>query len=186
MSDWKVWKYDSYEEYVRAQIAANHRKQNNVWVEKKTIEKIHTHCPNAKHVLCHGTRNGAEMNMFNSVYEKCVIIGTEISDTAEKFNNTVQWDFHEVNADWEGKMDVVYSNSFDHSYDPEKCLTTWRDQLNDDGRLVIEFQDQPMKYSDPLEMSSESFEKLFSQLSLEIDLKTTGSHGVDLYFLKKS
>lgn len=188
MPDWKVYEYESYDEYVKAQIHANHKKENLVWVQKKAIEKIYQYLPDAHYILCHGTRNGEEIELFKWFYERCVITGTEISDTATKYRHTVQWDFHEVNPEWEGQMDIVYSNSFDHSYDPVKCLTTWRDQLSDNGMLVIEFQEQPMKYSDPLEISKDAFENLCSQLGLEVDRVTDGSHEVrnqNLYFLKK-
>ncbi|MBK6621188.1 MAG: hypothetical protein IPG32_10020 [Saprospirales bacterium] len=49
----------------------------------------------------------------------CEVIGTEISDSASKFSHTIEWDFHEVKPEWIGRADFIYSNSFDHSYDPE-------------------------------------------------------------------
>ena len=68
-------------------------------------------------------------------------------------------------------------------------MCTHQDQTSKSyGRLVIEFQHQPLKYTDPLEISKDAFENLCSQLGLEVDRVTDGSHEVhdqNLYFLKK-
>jgi hypothetical protein len=47
-------------------------------------------------------------------------MGTEISDTAGQFPYTIQWDFHKTKAEWIDATDFIYSNCFDHSYDPQK------------------------------------------------------------------
>lgn len=68
----------------------------------------------------------------------CDVIGTEISDTATQFENTIQWDFYDVKDEWIGKVDFIYSNSLDHSYDPEKALDAWMNCLTDNGVCIIE------------------------------------------------
>ena len=131
----------SYEEYVQTQIAGNKRKINNVWADEKTIDfiasYIRTTNPNAERGLCHGTRNGAEVRWFREKLN-IDITGTDISDTATQFPNTVQWDFHERNPTWANAFDFVYTNSHDHAYDPKKAFTTWVEQLKTNGRLFIE------------------------------------------------
>lgn len=182
---WDLWQYASYEEYVQAQKNANIKKEKCIWVEKHAIEKIHSVLSyiEVKNILCHGTRNGKELEYFSQLYPDINIVGSEISDTATKYANTVQWDFHEQHPDWINKFDIVYSNSFDHSYDPEKCLSTWKEQLSETGMLVIELQTQPAKRSDPLSISTEAFEYIIDSLGMVIKHKDTGSYAVPLYFI---
>ena len=66
------------------------------------------------------------------------MIGTEISDTAEQFPNTIQWDFHDVKPEWIDATDFIYSNSLDHSYDPEKCLNAWMSCVTPRGVCILE------------------------------------------------
>jgi len=65
-------------------------------------------------------------------------MGTEISDTATQFPNTIQWDFHEVKPEWVGAVDFIYSNSFDHTYDPERCLNAWMSCVRSGGMCILE------------------------------------------------
>ena len=87
--------------------------------------------------LCHGTRRGKEQEWFRK-YLKSDVIGTEISDTATEFDNTIQWDFHDVKDEWLNNVDFIYSNSFDHSYDPKKCLNNCMSCLRDGGICILE------------------------------------------------
>lgn len=134
----KIFSGDSYEDYVNAQISANKRKINHSWVEREDIVKISKFCKDPKHILCHGTRQGYEQKYFLEIYKECNVIGTEISPTALQFENTVQHDFHDVKKEWISKFDIVYSNSFDHTYDPNKCISIWSEQLKSDGILAID------------------------------------------------
>jgi len=87
--------------------------------------------------ICHGTRRGQEQKWFSEKLNADVF-GTEISDTACSFPKTLQWDFHEVKEEWLGQFDFIYSNSFDHSYDPQKCLNSWMSCLKSGGLCIIE------------------------------------------------
>ncbi len=66
------------------------------------------------------------------------MVGTDISDTATQFPNSVQWDFHDRNEDWVGQFDFVYTNSHDQGWNPQQAFTTWLEQIKDDGVLFIE------------------------------------------------
>jgi hypothetical protein len=103
-------------------------------------EYISKHLGSVQFGLCHGTRQGKEQAWFKK-HLKCEVLGTEISDTAEQFPDTIQWDFHEVKPEWIGAVDFVYSNSFDHSYDPEKCLKAWMSCIRKGGLCVLEQSD---------------------------------------------
>jgi hypothetical protein len=144
----KIYNYESYEDYVNAQIEGNKRKIKNSYVDPISLGGLVGHLyeqyslkPST--ILCHGTRRGLEQQYFLDVYKSLGItpnvIGTEISPTALDYPNTIQWDFHEVKPEWVGAVDLVYSNSFDHSYKPIDCLDAWMSCLTKDGKCVIEY-----------------------------------------------
>ena len=179
----KVYQYKNHEEYVAAQVEANVRKIKNVWVDRRTIEIIAAKHDSVTKVLCHGTRNAKEQKYFQEFFPTAQILGTEISPTADQFPMTVQWDFHEVNADWVGSMDIVYSNAIDHSYDPVLALRTWANQLAPDGRLYVEHayapEDNYARASDPLEIHDPELKEILADLGLHLEstFDTTGIKG---------
>lgn len=165
----KIYKYDNYDDYVEAQTEANVIKINNVWVKKSTIAQIHKMQPFASRILCHGTRNAAEQNFFKSFYPAAEILGTEISHTATKFPMTIQHDFHEDMNN--GTWDIIYSNSFDHAYDPEKALTAWKKQLTSGGSIYLEHmldQNNRTRRWDPLQISAKELFKLIDSLGMKV------------------
>jgi hypothetical protein len=190
----KIYQYQTHEEYVAAQVEANVRKLKNIWVDRATIEQIAQRRPTANSIMCHGTRNAAEQKMFKEFYPNATIIGTEISHTAKDFPMTVQWDFHEEKADWLDYFDIVYSNAIDHSYNPTRVLTTWRNQLNKSGVLFLEHGhselDNYSRASDPLEIHDEEVRYLVTTLGMTIieTFETTGIKGrcpSRVYVIKK-
>ena len=134
--------YDTYREI---QTEGNKTKLNDVWVLEENIsflaDYIKAKIGHPKFGICHGTRRGMEQQWFRK-YLDCEVIGTEISDTASQFPHTIQWDFHEVKKEWRGAADFIYSNSFDHSYDPEKCLNAWMGCLAQGGLCILEHSSQ--------------------------------------------
>tara|TARA_B100001248_G_scaffold9854_1_gene6504 strand:+ start:15956 stop:16531 length:576 start_codon:yes stop_codon:yes gene_type:complete len=163
----KLWKYKDYEEYVRVQTEGNVSKIKNVWADQKVFDIIANYKPDAKDIICHGTRNGAELDMFKKAIPSLYyIVGTEISHTAKQFPNTIQHDFHEQIQSYVGKFDIVYSNSLDHSYDPYKALKTWTDQVNKNGMLCIELAtgaENKMRELDPLEISPKELTQIIEE-----------------------
>jgi SAM-dependent methyltransferase len=130
-----------YQRYKEIQTKGNKIKINNVWVLEENVkyisEIITRIIGQPTFGICHGTRNGKEQEWF-SKYLNCMVIGTEISDTAEQYPNTIQWDFHDTKPEWINSVDFIYSNSFDHSYDPERCLNTWISCLKPGGICILE------------------------------------------------
>ncbi len=136
-------KFD-YELYREIQTLGNKGKIDRVSVHKENIEylsrELEKHVSPIDFVLCHGTRNAAEQKFFRAALPDAkTILGTEISDTADQFPMTIQWDFHEVKPEWRGAVDVVFSNSFDHSYDPDKLFTAWLSCLRVKGIMALEW-----------------------------------------------
>jgi hypothetical protein len=128
-----------YERYRQVQIEGNRGKIGNVWVVEENIAYLADYLRphNPRFGICHGTRRGKEQEWFRK-YLQCDVIGTEISDTAQQFPDTIQWDFHQVKPEWLGAVDFIYSNSFDHSYDPGQCLTAWMSCIRPGGLCIIE------------------------------------------------
>lgn len=130
-----------YDKYRIIQQEGNKRKIGKVFVIEENIEflseYIKTIIPKPQFGICHGTRCGKEQEWFRK-YLGCEVIGTEISDTAANYPYTIQWDFHEVKPEWLNAADFIYSNSFDHAYDPEKCLNAWIKCLRRGGICILE------------------------------------------------
>ncbi len=126
----------NYKKYKAAQIALNKRKIKTTWVTAKDIEFISQFIKGSG--ICHGARNGFEVREFNK-YVKT--IGTDISDTALRYG-LIQWDFHKQNPEWIGKFDFVYTNSFDHSYNPELVFRVFMEQLKKGGKCIIHTSDK--------------------------------------------
>lgn len=141
--DFYLHEYSSYEEYKAIQITYNKNKIENVWADEATldlvVERVGKEFGYGKELfaLCHGTRNGFEQSYIGKKL-KVNIIGTDISETATEFSNSIQWDFHDRNEEWVGKCDFVYTNSLDQSWKPKLAITTWLDQLRSGGLLFIE------------------------------------------------
>ncbi len=143
-------KYEGdYETYKEIQTAANKAKLNWRSVQQANIEwlcdRLAEDGNRLQRILCHGTRNGAEQSFFLAKLPGAEIIGTEISDTAAQFPMTIQWDFHEVKPEWVGTIDVVFSNSWDHSYNPEKLFPAWLSCVAPGGAMVLEWSERHAK-----------------------------------------
>lgn len=168
----KIYQYKNYDEYVHEQEKANIAKLEKVWVRKENLEWIASKCEGVKDIICHGTRNAAEQNFFKEIWPDCEVIGTEISSTASKFPMTVQWDFAEPKDEWVEKFDLLYSNSFDHSFDIDKTMETWYNQVKVGGYFVVEVSTNPGNnksvISDPVSIETNELEKLLSLWDLEI------------------
>lgn len=139
--DWYLHEYESYEYYRSVQEHHNSRKLAKVWADETTLDRVAeivAAAVGSRPVsgLCHGTRNGFEQRYLNA---KGWIraIGTDIGKTATEFENTVRWDFHDVNEEWRNRFDFVYSNALDQAWKPRIALTTWLNQVLPGTGVVI-------------------------------------------------
>lgn len=130
-----------YQKYRQTQIEGNKRKLDQVWALEENIAFLSSYIKSVigpvNFGLCHGTRRGKEQQWFGK-YLNANILGTDISDTAEQFPDTIEWDFHKVKPEWLNSVDFIYSNSFDHSYDPQECIKAWMSCLKEGGMCIIE------------------------------------------------
>lgn len=193
--------YESYEHYKSTQIYHNKRKLNQVWADEETLnivaQRIKKAFGNDTKVfgVCHGTRNGFEQNYLSS--KICGdVIGTDISDTAVQFPNSIQWDFHDVKTEWLGRCNFIYSNSLDQSWKPKDALSTWLGQLSVGGLLFIEHTrahgPEGASEMDPFGVKPEYMPYLLSdwfghQISIEIikSIKSNSKETVWLFVLKR-
>jgi hypothetical protein len=173
----KLYNYKSYEDYVSAQVEANVRKIENSYVDPNSLGGLVNHLYTEyllkpKQIICHGTRRGLEQQYFLDICKSLglttTVIGTEISHTATDYPNTIQWDFHNVKDEWVNSIDIVYSNSFDHSYKPTECLDTWMSCLSDDGVCVLEYSDicdneSKVGVTDPFGATLEEYKDFISE-----------------------
>ncbi len=130
-----------YGKYKAIQTRGNRRKITRSWAREADIDflarYVRERLGTPRFGLCHGTRRGDEQRWFSERL-RCDVLGTEISDTATRFPNTIQWDFHDVKPEWIDRADFVYSNAFDHTYDPEKCLDAWMSCVRPGGLCLLE------------------------------------------------
>ena len=133
-----------YDKYRQVQTEGNKAKLGQVWASEENIaflsRYLTKHLSKVEFGLCHGTRQGKEQAWFKK-YLGCEVLGTEISDNARSFPDTTLWDFHDIRSEWLDSVDFIYSNSFDHSYDPEQCLRSWISCLRTGGLCIIEHSD---------------------------------------------
>lgn len=131
------YRYKDYTEYVDAQRDGFERKRNKVWASEENIAAISTYLKarGVKNGICHGVRGGHEVRWFRDFLD-AYVIGTEIGEPYAPY--IVQWDFNKPCAEWIRRFDFVYSNAFDHAYNPAETLRVWAEQLKPGGVLVIE------------------------------------------------
>lgn len=141
--DYYLHEYPSYERYREVQIFHNKKKINKVWADEVTLNRVAEIVLAKKQErpikgLCHGARNGFEQNYLNGLSVGIVALGTDISETAEDYENSVQWDFHDTKNEWKDHFDFIYTNSLDQSWQPKQALVVWLQQLKRNGILIIE------------------------------------------------
>ena len=166
----RTYQYNSYDEYIEKQTFYNKKKLHWDFTDRKSINYIVSKNKFAGCVICHGTRSGKEQQFFKEFLgPTSYIIGTEISETATQFPMTVQHDFAIPKSEWINKFDILYSNSFDHSYDPNKTMNTWLDQINDNGKMYIEWSETENNNNsemDPCAGSFKDFEIFLKEYNL--------------------
>lgn len=137
----KYWgKNFNFTKYKNIQVKINKSKLKLVWVKESEIKLmsdwLKKYRPDAKFGICHGSRNGFEIERFREHLD-IDVIGTDISETASRFPHMIQWDMHDVRDEWINNVDFIYSNAMDHTYDPHLCLKSWFSCLKNDGVLLL-------------------------------------------------
>jgi hypothetical protein len=135
----EIYQYKDYDEYITSQRRGYETKKERQWANEPNIKFI-SDCLQEfapQNGICHGTRSGKEQQWFMKYLKNCTCIGTEIGDTKE--DHIVNWDFNQNNPVWEKKFDFLYSNAFDHAFNPATTLQTWEQQVKDGGYILLEW-----------------------------------------------
>ena len=169
--DYVLFQYNSYEEYRETQIKWNRIKLERIWAESQVLDLVIERVKKANGAsnlfgLCHGSRNGFEQEYLARSLNGA-ILGTDISETALDFPNSVVHDFHDTNEDWVASVDFIYSNSLDQSWNPQLAIRVWVEQLKIGGLLFVEMSEghSPRQASkmDPFGVKPEYFAYLLTQ-----------------------
>lgn len=165
-----LYQYPDYDTYREVQTAGNKAKLRAQFVKQSHVKILSDYLAQqlgaVSFGICQGTRRGAEQAWFrDELGEGAEVIGTEISDTASQFPHTVQWDFHDTNPEWSGRADFVYSNSWDHAFDPTKAFGAWIDALRPGGLMLLDYtKGQSPEAANPLDPFGVALPRLVSLL----------------------
>ncbi|NJM82691.1 MAG: class I SAM-dependent methyltransferase [Tabrizicola sp.] len=165
-----LYAYPDYDTYRAVQTAGNKAKLKRQFVKESHVvtlsQAIDAAIGPVSFGLCHGTRRGLEQAWFTAHLTGAPhVLGTEISDTATDFPNTVQWDFHDSNPDWLGRADFVYSNSWDHAFDPGRAFAAWVESLRPGGWLLLDHnRNQAPESANALDPFGVTYERLVAML----------------------
>lgn len=139
----KKYEYKNYSDYVKHQKKAAKKKHSRVWAKKENIAdivdavKILIPGFEPKRGICHGARTGKEVTWFKK-YFGCKVLGTDIHPSPDAKVKLITWDMHDIKYAWIGLFDFVYSNSWDHFYDPEYGLKNWGLSCKPGGLIILE------------------------------------------------
>lgn len=184
MKNYYKQKVINYKKYVDAQIKKNREKFDKKSVKGTTLAWIAKHKgKDVEGVLCHGVRNGREMRKFRTFYPEADIVGTDIADTILDVEEGIQWDFHEVNPMWDEGFEIIYSNSLDHSFDPNLAISTWKQALERNGTMYVEWsaeghsEDNPNDFdeADCFQASLGEYVDLFRKHFTKVEVKQIDS-----------
>ena len=146
----KVYNYGGgYDAYLDVQRRTTTRKRRRQWATRGDMEFVASalvdHGYQTTSGICHGTRSGREQRWLMESLVKLgevpgMVIGSELhpDGVREADPLTFEHDFNKVRDDWVGRFSFVYSNSFDHAFDPAETLSVWAGQLRRGGVIILE------------------------------------------------
>ena len=170
--DWK-------QQYLKIQQNANHEKIDQQFETEENIlllcKILNDKIPEKKLGICHGTRTGKEQYWFNEhLSGNSYVFGTDISENADSYKDTIIFDMHNDNKEWLKKFNFIYSNSWDHSYNLKEMLLVWKKHLKKDGYIILNHTPghTPAGTSemDPTGCSSGYLKKILDELGLKTNI----------------
>ncbi|OHB58984.1 MAG: hypothetical protein A2173_01370 [Planctomycetes bacterium RBG_13_44_8b] len=113
------------------------------------------------------------------------VFGVEINPMAKRKDVHIG-SFDELPQEWEGRFDVLYSNSFDHSQDPYKTAQQWQKIVKKGGLFIIALSNEEgVSITDPVGMIRlEDIRKLFPGILLYYQ-RNGSRNGYNEVILKK-
>ena len=147
----KLLTFKTYEKYIKAQERTLRRRGIGPYFTDMEISLIcqwlEPHLVGIDRVMgvCHGARNGLEVDEFKKHLLDSVVFGTDLfpfsgrSEAHRGKSDVVKYDFSVRNSEWVGVFDFVYTNSLDHARDPVATLEVWMEQLKPGGYLFVQW-----------------------------------------------
>ena len=173
-------KSNAYETYLDIQKSAFERKIDNQWETKENIimlsDYLNSRFSKEKIIgICHGTRTGSEQRWFNEhLYKGSYVFGTDIGSDLEEYEDTIYFDMNEDNLDWKNKFNFIYSNSWDHSFNPVPMLANWYSHLKQGGIMILNHTAthssenyESVSETDPVAISSDELINILQEIKLE-------------------
>jgi SAM-dependent methyltransferase len=123
-------------------------------------------------MICLGTRNNWERDVFKSLLKKVEVYSLDIAPAS---NADYIMDFNSFPSDWENKWDIIYSNSIDHSISPDDCFKEWVRILKPGGIMYTDWDTQNSEKVTPTAadcsiFSKEAVEKAIEESSPNIEI----------------
>lgn len=113
-----------------------------------TIKDVRDQIGYPEKICCMGCRTGTEVFEFKEVFPKAEVHGVDIAENISTIRTHLDvrielQDFNKLPKDWQGRFDLVFSNSIDHAFDPIKTFSEWQRVTKPGGHLLIEFSTTP-------------------------------------------
>jgi hypothetical protein len=138
----RLIKFSSYQEYLDAQELRSKSLRRRSHFLPREIYRVCEYIKRKDLVIadgvCHGARTGLEVDEFKK-WLPVSMFGTDLFPKQTGNSKVVQWDFNRPKGKWRRRFDLIYSNSLDHSPDPERTLQVWMNQLTSSGLLVLQW-----------------------------------------------
>lgn len=197
----KLYKVEEREKYIKTQIERSKKKFSYCKVSIRDVLRYiailrgYFHGGKIGPIVCMGTRNGREVDLFRialnapnpwlkiigalesrSPYPHSFLpcaegligrssltniketsaVGTEINPEGRR-RDVFIGSFDELPGEWTGRFRVLFSNSFDHSMDPQRTAKEWKRVVRPGGLLIILWGEAEATEADPLGNISEEY-----------------------------
>jgi len=132
--------YDNFS-YQKAQIErhkAKYMKERGYDHYAKCSEHIIDLIHNDSYMVCMGTRNNHERNVFGKLLspKNVKVYSLDISELSKA---DYIMDFNHMPKEWDNKWDILFSNSLDHAADSTSVFYKWLGIVKKGGIMVLGF-----------------------------------------------
>jgi len=136
-------------------------------------------------MVCLGTRNNHERDVFTRELSSKQVKVFSL-DIAPDSDADFVMDFNRFNGNWEGKWDIVFSNSIDHAIDATEVFEEWVKIVRCGGYLMLGFNvgDMDISGSDCNAFEDEQVVAFFRQRE-DVQLLTDVENGYKYYLLRR-
>ena len=126
-------------EYKNAQVerhAAKMNKRRREGAYEEISLELAPHISSANTMLCMGTRNNHERDMFRKFLDLYCISSLDIASASSA---DYVMDFNILPDEWTDKWDVIYSNAIDHAFSATDAFFEWLRVLKPGGYMYLDF-----------------------------------------------